>query len=509
MTTTYREVERKLRVDGIFEIPDLARFCPSVASVEIGAPFVLRATYYDTPDLRLFRWRVTLRRRAGGTDEGWHLKLPVDGADAGTRDELRMPGQGTEVPAELHRIVSALVREAPLQPIVTLRTERAPRILRDADGRARAELVDDRVAVLDVYDTERITMEFREIEVEALADSSGQPDESMLDEVVGALIARGAVPSRTSKAATALGPRTLAPPDIPDPTWPGPHDPATEAVRAYLCLHARRLILQDVRVRRDLPDAVHQLRVAARRLRSGLRVFRPLVDREWADRLRGELAWAASGLGMARDSEVLLERLDDAIDALGEPDASVARQLVDPMLGRRIDEGRIQVEKTLSSPRYARLLADLVVAVTAPSWTPAAHETCAHALPPLARKAFRRLARDVKALDDTSTGADWHEVRIAAKRARYATEAIAPVFPDRVTEFASGMSTITDILGAHQDAEVAREVLREISEGAPAGQALALGRLYEAQVTDQSRDRAAFADAWPRVHRLATKAHLS
>ena len=185
MTTTYREVERKLRVDGLFEIPDLARFCPSVASVEIGAPFVLRATYYDTPDLRLFRWRVTLRRRAGGTDEGWHLKLPVDGADAGTRDELRMPGQGTEVPAELHRIVSALVREAPLQPIVTLRTERAPRILRDADGRARAELVDDRVAVLDVYDTERITMEFREIEVEALADSSGQPDESMLDEVVG------------------------------------------------------------------------------------------------------------------------------------------------------------------------------------------------------------------------------------------------------------------------------------------------------------------------------------
>lgn len=509
MTTTHREIERKLRVDGLFEIPDLVACCPSVASVEIGTPVTMRATYFDTPDLRLFRWRVTLRRRAGGSDEGWHLKLPVDGADSGTRDELRLPGQGPEVPEELRQIVSALVREQRLQPIVTLRTERAPRVLRDADGRARAELVDDRVAVLDVDGSERIAMEFREIEVEALADSTGHLDESMLDEVVEALVEQGAVPSRMSKAATALGPRTLAPPDIPEPVWPDPHDPATDAVRAYLRLHARRFILQDVRVRRDLPDAVHQLRVAARRLRSGLRVFRPLIDREWADRLRGELAWAASGLGVARDSEVLLDRLDEAIDALGEPDRSVARGIVDPFMQERVERGRREVEQTLASDRYAQLIIDLVDAATEPRWTDGARESCERALPPLARKAFRRLARDVKSLDESSTGADWHEARIAAKRARYAAEAIAPVFPERVGEFATGMSTITDILGTHQDAEVARQVLREVSEQATAEQALTLGRVYQAQVTDQAHDRAAFAEAWPRVHRLATKAHLS
>ncbi|MFM7212583.1 MAG: CYTH domain-containing protein, partial [Actinomycetota bacterium] len=98
MTTTHREVERKLRVGDAFEIPDLADRCPSVSTVEAGTPVVMHATYYDTPDLRLFRWRVTLRRRTGGGDAGWHLKLPVEGADSGTRDEVRMPDDGGDVP---------------------------------------------------------------------------------------------------------------------------------------------------------------------------------------------------------------------------------------------------------------------------------------------------------------------------------------------------------------------------------------------------------------------------
>ncbi|MFM7597749.1 MAG: CHAD domain-containing protein [Actinomycetota bacterium] len=502
MTTTHREVERKLRVGDAFEIPDLADRCPSVSTVEAGTPVVMHATYYDTPDLRLFRWRVTLRRRTGGGDAGWHLKLPVEGADSGTRDEVRMPDAGGGVPDEIRALVSALTRDAELQPIVSLRTHRTPSLLRDADGRARAELVDDRVSVID---GPRTVMDFREIEVESLADA----DEPMLDEVVGALAERGAVPSTMSKAATALGPRTLAPPDIPELAWPSPHDPAADAVRAYLCLHARRLILQDVRVRRDLPDAVHQLRVAARRLRSGLRVFRPLIDREWADRLRGELAWAASGLGTARDSEVLLERLDTAIDSLGQPDASTARSVVDPALQGRVDQGRREVAQTLDSPRYATFLVDLVEAAAAPRWTASARETCDHALPPLARKAFRRLARDVKALTADSTGAQWHETRIAAKRARYAAEAIAPVFPERMDDLAHGLSAITDILGDQQDADVARQLLRALSESATPGQAFALGRVDERQVSDQALDREAFAQTWPRVHRMATKAHLS
>jgi inorganic triphosphatase YgiF len=263
----------------------------------------MRNVYYDTADLRLFRWGVTLRRREGGSDAGWHIKLPVDGADAGTRDELRLPPtDGVEAPAELLDVVTALVREAPLAPVVTLRTERTPINLLDAQGRATAELVDDTVAVLD---GERTAAIFREIEVEGIPGPDGEIDESVLDDVVQALVDHGAVPGTMSKAAAALGPRTSAPPDVPEMRWPNPKDPAGEAVRAFLATHVRAFLLQDVRLRRDLPDSVHQVRVAARRLRSGLRVFRPLLEAEWADNLRVELAWAATSLGEARDADLV------------------------------------------------------------------------------------------------------------------------------------------------------------------------------------------------------------
>ena len=69
-------------------------------------------------------------------------------------------------------------------------------------------------------------------------------------------------------------------------------------------------------MRRGRPDAVHQYRVAARRLRSVLQAFEPLVDEVWARSLRAELGWIASVLSQARDREVLEERFTDAIRLL-------------------------------------------------------------------------------------------------------------------------------------------------------------------------------------------------
>ncbi|MSY98126.1 MAG: CYTH domain-containing protein, partial [Actinobacteria bacterium] len=82
MTTpsVHREVERKLRVPAQFTLPDLVS-SGVLTSWAPGGPFEMTAVYYDTPDLRLFRWRITLRRRVGGNDAGWHLKLPVAKAD--------------------------------------------------------------------------------------------------------------------------------------------------------------------------------------------------------------------------------------------------------------------------------------------------------------------------------------------------------------------------------------------------------------------------------------------
>ena len=131
-------------------------------------------------------------------------------------------------------------------------------------------------------------------------------------------------------ASTVLGPVTQEPPDVPEPQIVGPEDPAGAAVTAHIRRHARAFLLQDVRVRRDLPDSVHQMRVAARRLRSGLKVFEPMLDVEWAEALRTELGWIAGELGVSRDTEVLQARIDLHADEVGEDFAGLIRAVVDP-----------------------------------------------------------------------------------------------------------------------------------------------------------------------------------
>jgi inorganic triphosphatase YgiF len=500
--TTHREVERKLRVHALFRLPALSGVTWGAASVQPQPTFTMLNTYYDTSDLRLFRWGVTLRRREGGPDEGWHMKLPVEGADAGTRDELQVAlTESALVPDELLDIVSALVREAAVNPVVTLRTERTPILLLDAHGQPTAELVDDTVAVLDGDRTAAI---FREIEVEGVPGPDGDVDLTVLDDVVAALVEHGAVPGTTSKAAAALGPRTSAPPDVPAARWPRPGDPAGEAVRAHLATHVRRFLLNDVRLRRGLPDAVHQLRVSARRLRSGLRVFRPLLDPQWADDLRAELAWAASSLGAARDTEVLIDRLDAHCELLGTDDGAAVRAFIDPVLDQRLRDAEAASLAMLSTDRYALLTQTLVAAVGDPHLTEAAQDPCSQVLPPLAAKAFQRLARDIKALGVSSPAEQWHEARITAKKARYAAEALAPVFGKRVENFASALADVTEVLGTHQDAHVAQTTLRELADLADGPVGYRLGLLHAIEVSAELDDRELFlAKTWPRARKAA------
>ncbi|MEI8082842.1 MAG: CYTH domain-containing protein, partial [Actinomycetes bacterium] len=127
--TTVREEEIKLAVHGLFRLPDLVAHDVGVARAKRQIARRLDAVYYDTADLRLFRWGATLRRREGGHDAGWHLKLPVDGATKNVRDELQLPlsaGDRGEVPRELAAIVTPFTRGAPLRQAAHLQTDRTP-----------------------------------------------------------------------------------------------------------------------------------------------------------------------------------------------------------------------------------------------------------------------------------------------------------------------------------------------------------------------------------------------
>ena len=197
------ETERKYDVDAGFVVPDLAG---SGGVDSMGPPDVqhLAATYYDTDDLRLIGSRITLRRRTGGDDAGWHIKLPVGGD---TRRELHFPLDlpGHPVPEEIAARVARWSGGAPLRPVARLETRRTVHRLLDQAGQVLAELADDQVAGSRPDpagpDHWRQQDAWREVEVEL---KSGTPE--VLDAAAAGLAAAGARPSRSaSKLARVLG----------------------------------------------------------------------------------------------------------------------------------------------------------------------------------------------------------------------------------------------------------------------------------------------------------------
>lgn len=206
MADSKREIERKYESEDS-GLPDLTGVAGVAAVADKGVAH-LDATYYDTVDERLAESSVTLRRRTGGSDAGWHLKFPVA---PGVRDELHAPLSDT-LPDDLAGLVRSRVRGSELLPVVRLRTDRDVRHLLDADGGLLAEVA------VDAVHAERLTpgggeTQWTEIEVE-LADGG---DPALLDKVEKRLRKAGVRPSASaSKLARALAgtepPRSARPP---------------------------------------------------------------------------------------------------------------------------------------------------------------------------------------------------------------------------------------------------------------------------------------------------------
>jgi CHAD domain-containing protein len=481
------EREVKLTATPSFRLPALGDLVEGVEAVPV-PPQRLSATYFDTDDLRLARWGASLRRRSG---EGWTVKLPV-AADRQllAREEVTFPGPDGRPPEAAVNLVRAYVRTAPLRPQARLRTVRRRTELRDPQGRVLAELVDDEVSVLD---GRRITMRFRELEVEAAEDTSP----SLLGEVAARLREAGAVASEaTPKVARALGPRATGPPDVAVPALP-PSAKAGDVVRRAVAASVARLIRHDPGIRLDRdPENVHQARVATRRLRSDLRTFRGLVQTEWASGLRDELGWLAGILGAVRDRDVMLERLGRRAEELAEASRPRAAGIL-TTLGAAREEAQATLLGTLRGDRYLALLDRLVEAASAPTLLPEAELPAEDVLPGLMRRPRRALVRQVKALRDGGSEDELHQIRIRAKRVRYAAEAAAPVLGKRARAVGRAAARLQEVLGEHQDAVVAERWLRAWAQGsrsAPA--AFAAGELAGLERVAAADGRARWPEAW-------------
>ncbi|WP_156721806.1 CYTH and CHAD domain-containing protein [Streptomyces apocyni] len=488
MAETKREIERKYEgssaaAEGT-NLPDLTKVAGVSAVVDEGVA-ELDATYYDTADLRLAAASRTLRRRTGGDDAGWHLKLPVA---TGVRDEIRAPLSDT-VPRTLAGLVRAVVREAELVPVVRLISSRDVRHLVDADGALLAELSVDAVRAERLTDGGG-TSEWTEIEVE-LADGG---DPALLDKVEKKLLKAGLRPSAwASKLARALadtapegteaaadesgtksGSKAKAKAEAKDKAKDDGPPTAGDHVLAYLRTQRDALVELDPAARRDLPDSVHQMRVATRRMRSAFRSYRKVIDRAVTDPIGDELKWLAAELGVDRDREVLTERIQQGLTEL-------PRTLISgPVRGRlrtwsaaRRSGSRRHLVAVLDSKRYLALLDTLDALLDAPPLRPAAAKPPAAVIAKAVLRDYKRLSAHVQEALDAPPATEardlaMHEARKKAKRTRYAAEAATPALGKPAKRLVRYMKDLQNLLGEHQDSVMVRGALRDLAAQAHA-----------------------------------------
>jgi inorganic triphosphatase YgiF len=494
------ERELKLALPGRFAIPALSLGDEPLTPLAL-PDLSLRATYYDTADLRLARHGATLRYRRG-EDGGatWTLKLPS--APAGpvlARNEIHLDGPPREPPALARKLTTAYTRGAPFVAVATLRTRRRRLHLVTAESvDPVAELAIDEVSVVE---GRRVVSRFSELELE---DLRGDVD---LEAVAEQLLAAGAtVAEPIPKVVRALGSRATAPPDVAPPEI-GDDPTMADAVRVAIADALQRLVANDPLARLDAAEGIHQVRVAVRRLRSDLDTLGDAVDPQWRDAIVPRLRALGSALSAARDLDVLIGRL-----RVESPSANSSLKGLFAELEKRRDAARAQLLEALEAPAYPQLLDDLVRAVGDPPTGSGAAGAVAEQMPALAMAAWGRLERRASRLEPETPDEAFHDARIAAKRARYATELAARMLDgkrgDAAAKLAVRIARVQDLLGIVQDASVAEVAIRATlgDRGRGVAYGFEAGRLVERQRARAAEARAAFLDEWKTLRRRKWRA---
>jgi CHAD domain-containing protein len=470
------EIEKKYDVGNDATVPALEEL-PGVARVGTPHTAVLEAVYFDTARHTLTSRRITLRRRTGGIDAGWHLKLPPE-AQAGSeaepqqRRELHAPlGQPGVVPDNLVAHVQAYLRGTDVAPVVRLETRRTTHALYGEDGVHLADLADDQVEAIRLHGhADEQPQRWREWELELV---DGGPE--LFGPAEELLTAAGARPAgHASKLARALGSVANGngeqETESPSALLAGKKAPAAAVVTVYVAEQLRQLLAEDAAVRLEEPEGVHDMRSATRRIRSVLAAYRKLYRAVPVRRLRDELGWLGHLLGEPRDADVLLGRLRGHLDELPPGEGTdAAREQVERKAGAAFDAGYRRLQEALQSERYFRLLDDLedfcrqppvLSQAVAPGRTIAAK---------VVEKSARRLRRSHKAAAHARRGTAHeialHQVRKDAKRLRHVAESAGLVRGKRAGKVAKAGHRQQKILGDYHDALLARNLLQTLEAG--------------------------------------------
>lgn len=517
----HREIETKLEVPDTAdwaEIPDPTTD-PRVAASGVSGSrpretFALDAQYYDTESLDLLASRVTLRRRTGGHDAGWHLKLPAREEDPRASDHPQLPlqqderrewhipfaadpsaGAGSDatagpeaarrgdraarsLPTALLRAVIGTARGRWIGPVARLLTERTVTVLQDADGTALLEIADDRVSARRYG--EETDVNWREVEVELLDGTADQ-----LRAVVAHLVAHGATVSlRPSKVGTVLTPPTI------------PESALTLAGR-LLRRSRDSLVNADRSLRMDVGAAAPQAFSAIRSARAVLELLgaadRPAAAdlHQWERVVSGE-----------RDVQVGRALLLSELTDTHVRQADQAHGIVELELNRRERRLAEAIETQLNSPEHFHLLQD---------WD----ELADGAATPLIEadqleERIDAIWHDLQdavdaALSDPEFSSAVADAHVAAVLARDCLRALLPEFvPDAqmdAEDAVVALDTVIAALAVHRDARKAATLVEALADDpmtdGPVG--FVLGRLYALMISTQHSALEDFGDVWDEL----------
>lgn len=494
----YEEIERKYAVEPDTALPAL-HLVDAVAEVGVPMETDLEAVYFDTPQLDLLQHDITVRRRVGGPDQGWHLKQKA-GQDTRTETRLPLARAVHTVPRQLREMVESVTGSKRLVPVARVTTHRCERALFDAQGARLATFCDDEVHGERLL-APALSQGWREWEIEL---DHGQLD--LLERIEPVMAAAGARPARSSsKVERALAVQSHAdegPPLRPDGP---PHPSATiEVIHTYLLDQVDVLHEHDAGLR---GETVHQLRIAARRLRSVLASYRGVFEPGAVDPVREELRWLGLSLGAARDFEVLRRHLDAMLhDEFHEPagtSATTLRRRIDHDLDEAHLAGHQTAMDAVTSPRYQHLLQMLESIVQSTDSRPHVSTRARKVFPKILAGDVRRVRQAANAVHLTDPGpqrdAALHEVRKKVKRLRYSAECAVPALGKRADKLASRAKLLQETLGVHQDTVASRAWLEDLAEHSSAEVAFGAGRLY---AREEQRARSAEHDYEKALRRL-------
>ena len=518
-----REVEAKflvrnpLQLDQLFE---LIRGVGYAVEPERNETFVDH--YYDTPSCQLMRagWAYRCRDRDGEHTIG--LKAfslgqgPVQVREEVEQRVLLANTRSGDLPSgPVRDQLAALVNGARADELFSIHNQRLLCTVVAPDDAARIALAIDQAHVIaeDAPKGAPGVLDFTELELEL---EEGRRES--LERLVAALAVEvDLLPARLSKFERGLQAAGLsAPAATPQTALPGPAEPVIRLAYHHLRKQFEAVKLQQARAWEGLdPDGVHQMRVATRRLRAALRIFRDVLPARASSRFNDEFRWVADVLGKVRDLDVYRNDLVHYMAALPPNDA----QSLSTYHGYLVNEthaARRRMVASLSSRRYAKLMERFERFIERGPSRAALRRSRLSIAAAAAVHIDERLGTVLKhgrRVRRHPSPESLHGLRNRCKRLRYTFEFFADLCPKEINDAIAATIRLQDLLGEHQDAWVATSRLRNYANTVSVrardrGLLLALGQLIHSQERHASGERKRFHDEWKRFRKGMSRKKL-